>query len=56
MTGAAKRKAEEDCSKRDALAIRPSQVPVMEFRSSIGPAIVRSVSKPAPAPRMVTVP
>jgi hypothetical protein len=32
------------------------QVPVMQFRSLIGPAIVRSVSKPSPVPRMVTVP
>ena len=32
------------------------QVPVMQFRSLIGPAIVRSVSKPSPVPRMVTLP
>jgi hypothetical protein len=28
----------------------------MQFRNLIGPAIVRSVSKPSPVPRMVTVP
>jgi hypothetical protein len=32
------------------------QVPVMQFRSLIGLAIVRSVSKPSPVPRMVTLP
>ena len=31
-------------------------VPVMLFRSSIGLAMVRSVSKPSPVPRIVTVP
>jgi hypothetical protein len=30
--------------------IGPIQVPVMQFRSLIGPAIVRSVSKPSPVP------
>jgi hypothetical protein len=35
---------------------RPRQMPVMEFRSSVGPAIVFSVSKPSPAPTIVTVP
>jgi hypothetical protein len=35
------------------LALRASQVP-LEFRSSIGAAIARSLSKPSPAPRIVT--
>src|SRR5271166_4478621 len=32
------------------------QAPVMLFRSAIGLAMVRSVSKPSPVPRIVTVP
>jgi hypothetical protein len=43
-------------SRRPRSKMRLGQAPVMQFRSLIGPAIVRSFSKPSPVPRMVTVP